>query len=238
MRSRRLKAPLVLGALVVVLLAAALAAALWWRKKPRHLKLEGVSTLAFSPDGKELLVAAPDAPLRVLSVPGLETVRTIEPTGDGARSISFTPDGRRVLVCSASRDLSLRGWPTGDLIQKLGSDCEWATMSPKGEWIAKRRGYVEIWAPKADRARPSGFTTGDPFGSLSFSRRGDLFAFAIPKKILVSESYGLKEQSRTSIPSGGASCAFSPRDDVLAVTSESEPAIFLLSGADFGSIAY
>ena len=141
-----------------------------------------VNSLAFSPDGKLIVLGSEEATLDLLDV-----VRQV-PLGkpmrghrDSVQSVSFSPDGK--LIVSGSKDTTLRLW---DVTQQapLGKPLEGHTgvvtsvaFSPDGRLIASASGdkTVRLWnvATQAPLGKPMTGHKGE-VQSVSFSPDGKL----------------------------------------------------------------
>lgn len=81
-----------------------------------------VTALAFAPGGDEL-VAGSQRGARVLTWPGLELVRSLEPTLKHVHDLAFSPAGDRLLLAGGAPAeegaVEERRWPSGDLVRRL-----------------------------------------------------------------------------------------------------------------------
>lgn len=84
---------------------------------------EGVSALAFSPDGARLAVAGEDVSLRVIDAAGGKQLMafafgTLSGSGTNTRTehIAFTPDGSKLVTTAQDRNLRLHESATGKLL--------------------------------------------------------------------------------------------------------------------------
>ena len=84
---------------------------------------EGVSALAFSPDGARLAVAGEDVSLRVIDATGGKQLMafaygTLSGSGTNTRTehIAFTPDGSKLVTTAQDRNLRLHEASTGKLL--------------------------------------------------------------------------------------------------------------------------
>jgi Protein kinase domain/WD domain, G-beta repeat len=96
---------------------------------------KGVTSVAFSPDGRFALSGSRDETLRIWDAASWECVRALEGHTKDVTSVSFSPDGRRGL--SGSRDKTLRLWDvaSGECLQVLEGHTTWVqsvSFSPDG----------------------------------------------------------------------------------------------------------
>jgi hypothetical protein len=198
------------AAVLVLLLAAAVPVALFWKEQPRRIPAKGVTVLAFSPGGELLLAGSEKLPLRVYSVPEGALVREIEPLGEGARSIQFFPGGDKILSCGASKELSVLRWPDGKLLQQVAIYCDAALLSPAGDQIATiGQSRVQLQAVAPEIGRLVADLAGDgPPRSLSFSRKGDLLAFAETRRDVTWVCSSAISGAKQTVP--GDAVAFAP----------------------------
>jgi WD40 repeat protein len=72
---------------------------------------EGVTSVAFSPDGKRVVTGSSDDTARVWDLSGATPVATVlEGHRGGVTSVAFSPDGKRVVT--GSDDNTARVWDT------------------------------------------------------------------------------------------------------------------------------
>jgi WD40 repeat protein len=116
-----------------------------WARKPTYHREEERSgetyhSLAFSPDGRTLALAAEDGTIRLWEIPGARERAVIRGHSDIVRSVAFSPDGTvlasggqdgRVVLWDAIRQTELR-----TLIEKGTSPVRQLAFSPDGRSIA------------------------------------------------------------------------------------------------------
>jgi tetratricopeptide (TPR) repeat protein len=119
----------------------------------RHLAIDGLVGVLFSPDGKWLMTTS--SPCRLWAVDTWQEAWRIDGVG-----LSFSPDGRLLLVQDASKVLRLVETATGRTLAGLESPdlctAQWATFSPDGSRlvVATNDGPgVHVWDLRAIRVR-------------------------------------------------------------------------------------
>lgn len=109
----------------------------------------GVSSIAFSNNGKLLVSGGQDSKLKLWEMPSCKLLKTIWAHKKSVNSICFHPDGRQ--VASGSSDKTIRIWDTasGDMLQKLETEAAVRTVlyCPDGKTLvsASYDGELKIW---------------------------------------------------------------------------------------------
>ena len=192
-----------------------------------HRHTLGVTSCAFSPDGRSLLSASYDKTLRLWEAATCSPLREFVGHVDTVTSCAFSPDGRSVL--SASEDNTLRLWETatGMLLREFVGHAD-AVMScafsPDGRSVlsASRDDTLRLWETAngmllrkfvghADTVMSCAFSP-DGRSVLSASHDNTLRLWETATGILLREFVGHADTV--------VSCAFSP--DGLSVLSASE----------------
>jgi WD40 repeat protein len=97
----------------------------------------GIDSVAFSPNGKQVMSSGRDRALKLWDVASGHLVRTLQQHKDGAYVIVFSPDGSRVI--SESEDDTLKLWDTvtGEVIRTYQdqSGVGRVSFSPNGEYF-------------------------------------------------------------------------------------------------------
>jgi RNA polymerase sigma factor (sigma-70 family) len=103
-----------------------------------RFRLQGISELAFTPDGKQLIAGDGTGLLVVFdAVTGrkLRTVGKLTPNHLGFGVFTLSPDGKRIACCGS--DVFVWDLESGQLIRALGcGDCQSLAFSPDGKKIA------------------------------------------------------------------------------------------------------
>jgi WD40 repeat protein len=148
----------------------------------RRIGLGRPQALAFSPDGR-LLVVATAAGVERYAFPSGEALPPLEGHTRTVTAVAFSPDG--ALLASAGRDGTIRLWamPEGRL-QAVLTDPEGAVFrlafSPEGGLLAAgtETGAVRLWELPGGRLRASRSEHRGVIGALAFSPDGRLLAAA------------------------------------------------------------
>jgi WD40 repeat protein len=118
----------------------------------------GVTSVAFSPDGKTLASAGRDKTVRLWDVETGKNTQVLEGHTDEVRAVAFSPDGK--LLASASLDKTVRLWsmPSGKAVDILphAVSATAVAFSPDSKSLAVVADAVRIWdvANRKQRGQP------------------------------------------------------------------------------------
>ena len=110
-----------------------------------HRHTNGVRSVAFSPDGKQVLTGSSDDTALLWDTASGKEIRSFEGHAAGIASVAFSPDGKHILTGSA--DCTSRIWDaaTGKELCMLVSftNGDWAVVDSAGRFDASNGGDVE-----------------------------------------------------------------------------------------------
>ena len=189
---------------------------------------EGISAIAFSPDGATLACAITDQ-IWLWNIDTKQIVKVLEGHTWDVRKVAFSPDGKT--IASIGWDWTLRLWDasTGILRKSFGehtSSANTVAFSPDGKTIASAsRGLIHLWRPKGDLLRLWYARTGqhleelidhiDYVRTVVFSPDGKLLASGGYDSRLRLWDANTGNHIRT-LRGGGSAVAFSPDGKLLA----------------------
>lgn len=157
------------------------------RAFPGHF--DWVSSITFSPDGKQLVITGTDKIIKLLNVETGEEIRILQGHSKPVLSVKFSPDGK--LLASAGADQSIKLWnaETGEEIRTLerhSSPVLSATFSPNGRQIATAAvdQTVKLWnTHDAEREIRTLQSSSSRVESIAFSPDGRLMVSASTNNI-------------------------------------------------------
>jgi serine/threonine protein kinase len=146
------------------------------------IKMDGVTGVAFSADGKQLAITAGQA-VRILDVQTGNTITTlVVQSAYRFDTLAFSPDGKTLAVSGADAlyvwDTS--NWQQAPLVVGQGDYGEQLAFSADGKWLGwLGNDSVHIYEmPSGHKVRSMAYTTSvsSSFGSLAFSLDGQVLA--------------------------------------------------------------
>ncbi len=184
---------------------------------------DGVTGVAFSPDGQTLATASEDTTVKLWNLQG-EELQTFEGHSDWVTSVAFSPDGQT--LATASGDTTVKLWNLqGEELQTLKGHSNWVTsvaFSPDGQTLATASGdtTVKLWNLQGEELQTlkghSNWVT-----SVAFSPDGQTLATASgDTTVKLWNLQGEELQTLKGHKNGVNSVAFSPDGQTLATASE------------------
>ncbi len=113
-------------------------------------RFSSVNTMAFSPNGEQIVAAFPDNNVRIWDVKTGKLVHVLKGHTNEVESALFSPDGRHVVSCSWDHTVKIWDIETGSVIHTLTGHNDWvmsASYSPDGRYIvsASFDKTIKIW---------------------------------------------------------------------------------------------
>jgi WD40 repeat protein len=188
----------------------------------RHM---GVTSVAYSPDGKLLASGGNDRTVRLWEVPTGKEVQRLEGHGDRVGSVVFAPDGKS--LASASNDGTVRIWDvaTGNELKMLMAGKNFIraiAFSPDGKWLASAHDRrVKLWETStwSKRGELAGHDRDRSVLSIAFSPDGKTLASASEDRTArvwdLASGTELRQLGR--FQDDPASVAFAPDGKTLAL---------------------
>jgi len=142
-----------------------------------------VRSVAFSPDGKQVLSGSLDHTIKLWDVESGREIRTFLGHTEWVNSVAFSPDGKQTLSCSGDQTIKLWDVNTGKEIRTfLGHTWEVTSVafSPDGKQVLSgaRDRTVKLWDVNTGKEiRKYSNFTGDRFNSIAFNPDGRQIVF-------------------------------------------------------------
>ena len=184
-----------------------------------------VTSVAYSPDGKQVLTGSADKTARLWDVKSGKEIYTFEHL-NGVASVAFSPDGTQVLTGSWNKTARLWGVESGKEIHAFTGDFGLVTLvaiSPEGELVLTDSGdkTARLWDLKSGKALLAFSGHTDQVTSIAFSPDG--------KQVLT----GSKDKTARlwDLKSGKALLAFSGHTDQVTSIAFSPDGKQVLTGS-------
>ncbi|KAG6808740.1 hypothetical protein H0H92_003049, partial [Tricholoma furcatifolium] len=105
-----------------------------------------VSSVAFSPDGKQIVSGSKDKSVRIWNTLTGDMIKDLKGHTDFVRSVAFSIDGKQVV--SGSNDISVRIWSisTEDKDYKEHTNNEWPVACFSEEKTQESCSNVSLWS--------------------------------------------------------------------------------------------
>ena len=124
--------------------------ALWDIESGRHVRqfsgqIEGIYSVAFSPDWEQVVTGSADGTLRLLDVATGRELRSIEGHTDFLFDVDFAPDGRTLLTSSGDGTARLWDVASGREVRELQGAGNHVAFSPDGRYAATASETARVW---------------------------------------------------------------------------------------------
>jgi RNA polymerase sigma factor (sigma-70 family) len=219
-----------------------------WEAKPDSEAVEGrrpqgIRSVAFSPDGKQLATGGlANGIIRIWDVAQGKEVRRMKGSGTLIHVLAFAPSGQTLV--SGSEDGAVELWETATGAKK------WQSMRPgevralafapdektlvagggSGVWatsVKRQEPFFVMLDPKDGREVGRHSTERNTVTSLAFSKDGKVFAAGLGDTLRVWEGIAGKERTVTNGHENAIASVAVSEDDNLAVTGGSDGVIIL-----------
>jgi uncharacterized protein with WD repeat len=136
-----------------------------------------VSSVAFSPDSKQVVSGSGDNTVRIWDAVTGAALQTLEGHSGSVNSVAFSPDGKQVVSGSGNNIVRLWDAITGATLQTLEGHSDWVssvTFSPDGKQVMSGSGdkTVRLWDAVTGAALQTLKGHSDSVYSVSFSPDG------------------------------------------------------------------
>ena len=110
----------------------------------------GVNSVAYSPDGKDIVSSNWDGTIKLWSIATGECIKTFEGYTDAVTSVAFSPDGKHIVSGSYDKTIKLWSIATGECIKTFEGHADRiysVAFSPDGQTVASASedGTVRLW---------------------------------------------------------------------------------------------
>ena len=202
----------------------------------------GVSSVAYSPDGRRITSGSWDGAIRVWEVESGAEIAVV--CGDGGvNSIAYSPDGRR--IASSSVDGTVRVWDTESGAEVISSRAarngvNSVVYSPDARWIATGSddGVIRVWSAKSGTkwAALRWPRTGDAVTSVVYSPDGRRIASGSRDGMILlwDADSGTKLEELWGHPEAVTSVRYSP--DGRRIASGSQDGTISVCDAEIGTL--
>ncbi len=137
----------------------------------------GVNSVAYSPDGKDIVSSSWDGTIKLWSIATGECIKTFEGYTDAVTSVAFSPDGKHIVSGSYDKTIKLWSIATGECIKTFEGHTWVVTsvaFSPDGKDIVSSSldGTIKLWSIATGECIKTFEGHTNVVTSVAFSRNG------------------------------------------------------------------